>query len=171
MSDVMRNIEVEKVTFNVGAGKDQALLEKGMLLLESLTGITPIKTVTQKRIPSWGIRPGLPVGTKITIRDQTKIKDLLVRCLKAKEDSLKSTCFDNNGNIAFGIHECIDVPGLEYDPNIGIIGFQVCITLKRPGFSINKKVVGRKKIGKKHLISNEDSIEFMKKEYGLEVLE
>ena len=171
MSSVMKNIKIEKVTFNVGAGKDQSLLEKGMVLLENLTGITPIKTVTQKRIPSWGIRPGLPVGTKITIRDQVKIKDLLTRCLKAKEEGLKISCFDNNGNVSFGIHEYIDVPELEYDPKIGIIGFQVCVTLKRPGFSIQRKVVGKKKVGKKHLISSKDAIEFMNKEYGLEVQE
>lgn len=171
MSNVMKEIQIEKVTFNVGAGKDQALLEKGMLLLENLTGVTPIKTVTQKRIPSWGIRPGLPVGTKITIRDKVKIKDLITRCLKAKENKLKPSCFDNNGNVAFGIHEYIDIPGLEYDPKIGIIGFQICITLKRPGFSIQNKSFGKKKVGKKHMISSEDSIEFMKKEYGLEVQE
>ncbi len=171
MTNVMKNIQIEKVTFNVGAGKDQALLEKGMALLENLTGITPVKTVTQKRIPGWGLRPGLPVGTKITIRDQAKIKDLLTRCLKAKEEGLKPTSFDNNGNVAFGIHEYIDIPGLEYDPKIGIIGFQICITLKRPGFSIQRKVVGKKKVGKKHLISSKDAIEFMTKEYGLEVQE
>ena len=50
-----------------------------MKLLKNMTGINPIKTVTNKRIPSWGVRPGLPIGTKITIRDQVKIKDL-VKC-------------------------------------------------------------------------------------------
>lgn len=169
MSDIMKEISIEKVTFNVGAGKDQALLEKGMMLLEKLTEIPPVKTITNKRIPSWGVRPGLPVGTKITIRDKAKIKDLLSRCLKAKGNILKKSCFDNNGNVSFGIHEYIDVPLLEYDPKIGIIGFQVCIKLQRPGFSIQKKSIGRKKVGKKHLIKSEDAIEFMKKQYGLEV--
>ncbi len=164
----MREIKIEKITFNVGAGKDQNLLEKGMMLLKNMTGIEPIKTITMKRIPSWGIRPGLPVGTKITIRDKQKIKDLLTRCIKAKENKLKKSSFDNNGNIAFGIHEYIDVPGLEYDPKIGIIGFEMCITLKRPGFSIKHKS-NNKKIGKKHNISQEDAIQFMGKEYNVEV--
>jgi large subunit ribosomal protein L5 len=169
MSDVMKEIKIEKITFNIGAGKDQGLLEKGIMLLQNLTGIPPVKTVTKKRIPSWGLRPGLPVGAKITIRNQEQIKSLLTRCLKAKANKLSKSCFDNNGNISFGIHEYIDIPDLEYDPKIGIIGFQICVKLKRPGFSIEKRYVEKKKIGKKHLIKSEDSINFMNKEYGLEV--
>ena len=165
----MKDIRIEKVTFNIGAGKDQALLEKGISLLKNLTGVEPIKTITNKRIPSWGVRPGLPIGTKITIRDKAKIKDLLTRCLKAKENKLKKSCYDNNGNVAFGIHEYIDVPGLEYDPKIGIIGFQLCITLQRPGFSIKKKVIAPKLIGKKHKITQDDSITFMKEQFNVEV--
>ena len=164
----MCDIKVEKVTFNIGAGKDQALLEKGMKLLKNITGLDPVKTVTTKRIPSWGVRPGLPIGTKITIRDQVKIKNLIERCLKAKENKLKKSCFDLNGNVAFGVHEYIDVPDLEYDPKIGIIGFQLCITLKRPGFSIKHKT-SKKKIGKKHMILQDDAINFMKQEYKVEV--
>lgn len=62
----MRNIRIEKVTLNIGAGKDQNKLDKARLLLKAITGIEPVKTVTQKRIPGWGLRPGLPIGCKIT---------------------------------------------------------------------------------------------------------
>ncbi|MFT4297571.1 MAG: 50S ribosomal protein L5 [Candidatus Woesearchaeota archaeon] len=165
----MRDIRIEKITLNVGAGKDQSLLEKGMKLLKNITGIDPVKTVTNKRIPSWGVRPGLPIGTKLTIRDKNKVNDLVSRFLKAKENKLKSSCFDKNGNVSFGIHEYIDIPGLEYDPEIGIIGFQICITLERPGFSLKRKSLNKKPIGKKHLISQDDSISFMKNEFKIEV--
>ena len=166
----MRAIRIEKITLNVGAGKDQTMLEKGMKLLKILTGIDPIKTYTHKRVPSWGLRPGLPIGTKITIRDTTKIKDLLERTLKAKEMKLPKSCFDAQGNVAFGIHEYIDIPGLDYDPAIGIMGFQVCITLERPGFSIKKQRIKRE-VGKKHLISQEDAIAYMKEAFKVEVTE
>ena len=46
--NAMKNIRIEKVTLNVGAGKDQNVLEKGMRLLENVTGIKPIKTFTKK---------------------------------------------------------------------------------------------------------------------------
>jgi len=165
----MKEVKIEKVTFNIGAGKDQALLEKGMILLKNITGIDPIKTISNKRIPSWGVRPGLPVGTMITIRDQVKIKDLVERCLKAKDNLIKKSCFDQAGNVAFGIHEYIDVPGLEYDPKIGIIGFQLCITLKRPGFAIKNKSANKKNIGKKHKITQDDAIRFMEEQYKIKV--
>jgi large subunit ribosomal protein L5 len=167
---IMKKIKIEKVTFNVGAGKDQAVLERGMLLLKLLTGVEPIKTITQKRIPVWGLRPGLPVGTKITIRDQAKIKDILTRCLKAKENRLKPTCFDERGNISFGIHEYIDIPGLNYDPKIGILGFQISITLSRPGFSLkNRPSSVAKKIGTKHLINADEAKEFMIENYKITI--
>jgi len=167
----MREIRIEKLTLNVGAGKDQVLLEKGIKLLKNITGIDPLKTLTQKRIPSWGLRPGLPVGTKITLRNKEQIRDIITRCLKAKANKLPKSCFDTRGNVSFGIHEYIDVPGIEYDPKIGIIGFQLCITLTRPGFSIKAKSYAPKEIGKKHLISQDDAIAFMNKEYQVEVQE
>ena len=167
---LMKTIKIEKITLNVGAGKDQSVLEKGMLLLKNITGVEPIKTISQKRIPSWGVRPGLPVGTKITIRNKAKIKDLVTRLIKAKENKLKATCFDSQGNVSFGIHEYIDIPDVEYDPKIGILGFQISITLERPGYSIAKKL-GKRKIGKKHLISKDEAIEFMKSTFNVEITE
>ena len=56
---IMRNIRVEKVTLNIGAGKDQARLDKGIVLLSAIANATPIKTTTNKRIQEWGLRPGL----------------------------------------------------------------------------------------------------------------
>jgi len=80
----MRNIRIEKITLNVGAGKEQTRLEKGVLLLKGLTGINPVKTFTNKRIPSWGLRPGLPIGCKLTLRKK-KAEEILKRLLEAKE--------------------------------------------------------------------------------------
>ena len=46
----MRNIRIEKVTLNIGAGKDQSRLEKGLVLLKYIGSATPVKTITKKRI-------------------------------------------------------------------------------------------------------------------------
>jgi len=64
----MKVIRIEKITLNIGAGKDQNRLDKAKILLKHVTGIEPVKTVTKKRIPNWGLRPGLPIGCKITLR-------------------------------------------------------------------------------------------------------
>jgi len=165
----MKRISIEKMTVNVGAGKDQKKLEKGVLLLKHITGIDPVKTVTQKRIPTWVLRPGLPIGCKITLRDKEIIKNLLVKFLKAKSSTLTASQFDESGNIAFGIHEYIDIPGIQYNPDVGIMGFQICITLRRPGFRVKVRKIQKRAIKKSHRISKNDAMEFMKKEFGIAV--
>jgi large subunit ribosomal protein L5 len=165
----MKRIEIEKITLNFGAGKDQKKLEKGVILLKHLTDRDPVKTVTQKRIPTWGVRPGLPIGCKITIRDKVVIKNLLTRFLKAKENNLKEKQFDKSGNVAFGIHEYIDIPDTKYNHEVGIMGFETCVTLKRPGFRVKKRKIQKRRVGKKHKITKQEAIEFMKKQFNIDV--
>ncbi len=164
----MKEIRIEKVTLNVGAGKDQIKLKKSIQLLKNLTGIEPVKTITQKRIAGWGLRPGLPIGCKITLRNN-EAKDLISRLLKAKENKLQVSCVDNSGNISFGIPEYIDIPDAKYDPEIGILGLQVSLTLQRPGFRIKRRKIMKRKIPMKHRISREDSISFLAKEFKVKV--
>ncbi len=162
----MKQIRIEKLTLNIGTGKDQDKLSKAIKLLEQLTSTKPVKTITKKRIASWGLRPGLPIGCKTTLRKEDA-KKLLSRLLKAKEGHLLSSCFDNSGNISFGIHEYIDIPDSKYDPDIGVIGLQVSITLERPGFRIKRRKLMKRKIPIKHKISKNDALEYFKKEFQI----
>jgi large subunit ribosomal protein L5 len=164
----MREIRIEKITLNIGAGKDQARLEKGIRLMKNITGIEPVKTVTNKRIPDWGIRPGLPIGCKLTLRGE-KALALMKQLLLSKDNRLKPTQFDENGNVAFGIHEYIDIPGVKYDPEIGVMGLEVCITLERPGFAIKRRKIGKIRVGKKHMITRPEAIEFMKQNFAVKI--
>jgi large subunit ribosomal protein L5 len=162
----MRQISVEKVTLNIGAGKDQAKLDKGMKLIKNIAGHVPVKTFTKKRIQEWGLRPGLPIGCKLTLRNNEAL-DLLKRLFEAKDNLLQASNLDNEGNISFGISEYIDVPGVKYDPDIGIMGFQVCITLKRNGFRIKHRALKRHAIPMKHRIRKQEAINFMKNTFNL----
>jgi len=161
----MRNIRIEKITLNVGAGKDQGKLDRGMKLLKMITGTDPVKTVTMKRVPTWGLRPNLPIGCKITIRKNTK--ELLKRLLFAKEFRLKESNFDKSGSVSFGIHEYIEVEGIDYNHDVGMMGFEVSITLERPGYRVKRRSLNPKKLGNKHKITKEDAVEFMKKEFNV----
>jgi large subunit ribosomal protein L5 len=162
----MRTIRIEKLTLNIGAGKEQDRLEKARVLLKTITGLEPIKTITNKRITAWGLRPGLPIGVKLTLRKK-KAQDMLKRLLDARDFKLRDSQIDKNGNIAFGIHEYIDIPGVKYDPKIGIMGLEVCVTLERPGFRIKRRAIKQAKIAKKHAITKEEAIEFVKKEFNV----
>ncbi|MEK6947530.1 MAG: 50S ribosomal protein L5 [Nanoarchaeota archaeon] len=166
----MRSIKIEKVTLNIGAGKDQSKLEKGLILLNAIAQATPVKTITNKRIQEWGLRPGLPIGCKLTLRKEKAIK-ILPRLLEAIEHKLAARQFDENGNVAFGIHEYIEIPGVKYDPKIGIMGLEVCVTLERPGYRIKRRRLMARKIPTRHRIKKEEAIEFMTKNFNISLEE
>ncbi len=164
----MQTPRIEKITLNIGAGKDQNRLEKGVVVLKMITGISPIKTVTMKRIPTWGLRPGLPIGCKLTLR-KNRATEILKRLLDAKEKRLRDSQFDETGNISFGIHEYIDIPGVTYDPKIGVLGLQVCVTLEKPGYRIKRRKLEQKNIPKKHMVSKAEAMTFMQKTFGITI--
>ncbi len=164
--NLMKNIRIEKVTLNIGAGKEQKELDKAVKLLENITGIKPVKTTTNKRIQSWGLRPGLPIGCKITLRGDEALK-MVDRLLYAKDNVLDESCFDDEGNISFGIKEYVDIKDAKYDPAIGMMGLQVTITLSRPGFSVKVRRLRPAKIPRSHRISKEEGIKFMKDKYSI----
>lgn len=168
--NLMRKIKISKLTVNIGAGKEQANLKKAISVLNSITGKEPVKTITQKRIAAWGIRPGLPIGCKLTLRKK-EVPELLKRLLNARDNILSEKCFDNLGNISFGIKEHIDIPGTNYDPKIGILGLQASITLKRPGFRVKIRRLKKTKIGNVHKITKQEAINFMKENYEVKIKE
>ncbi|MBI4016239.1 MAG: 50S ribosomal protein L5 [Candidatus Aenigmarchaeota archaeon] len=166
--NAMQTIRIEKVTLNIGAGKDQTKLEKGIALIKAVTGIEPVKTITNKRIAAWGLRPGLPIGCKLTMRKQSALQ-VLARLLAAKENKLKPENFDDCGNLSFGIAEYIDIPGVTYDPKIGVLGLQICVTLERPGYRIKRRKWAPKKIPKRHVVAKEESMAFFKNQFKVSI--
>lgn len=162
----MQKIKIAKITLNIGSGKNEELLKKGLILLQKLTPQKPVKTITNKRIPGWGLRPGLAIGCKVTVRKDTD--KLLKRLLAAKEMVLQERNFDQQGNLSFGIPEYIDIEGLEYDPELKIIGLEVAVTLERLGFSVKRRKIRPASLGKAQQITKEDAIAFIK-DFGVEV--
>ena len=170
MSNIMQNIKIEKVTLNIGVGNEPDKLEKAMVLLEKITNSKPQKTFTKKRIPTWNIRPGLAIGCKVTLRAK-KAELMLKKLLYTVNNSLKVSQFDDKGNFSFGIKEYIDIPDVKYEVSLGIIGLEVAVTLQRPGFRIKKRTVKQSNIPSKHQISKQQAIDFIKKEFNINVEE
>lgn len=160
----MLNIRVQKLTLNIGTGKDQTALEKAQKLLNTITGVTSVRTVTQKRIAAWGLRPGLPIGVKVTLR-KDKALELIPRLLYAKDNKLADNNFDDNGNVSFGIKEYIDIRDAKYDPEIGSMGLQCSITLERPGTRIKNRKIMKRVVPKHHRVSRADAMNFMKENF------
>jgi len=165
----MRKLRIHSVTVNMGVGEGGERLAKAEALLEELTGQKPIRRLAKKTIQPFGIRKGLPIACKVTLRGEKAI-DFLKRALEAKDRRLPEKCFDQLGNFSFGIREHIDLPGVKYDPNVGIFGMDVCVTVERPGYRVKRRKLKKTKIGRKHLVTREEAIEFVKKEFQVEVV-
>jgi len=165
----MREIFIEKVTVNIGVGAPGEKLDQAKTLLERLSGgKTPVETQAKKRDPVFKLRAGLPIGTKVTLRGDDA-KSFIEKALVAKRKALKESNFDKQGNLAFGVHEYIDFPGAKYDPAIAMFGFDVCVSLARPGRRISLRKLRPASIGRGHRISKEEAVEFMKSSFGVKV--
>ncbi len=168
MENPMKEVRIEKIVINMGVGEAGEELKKGQKIIEKITGTKSIQTKCKIKQPLWGIRPGLPIGIKTTLRKE-KAKEFLKTALKAKENLLKKSNFDLTGNFGFGIKEYIDLPGTKYDPTLGIKGFNVLVSLEKKGYRIKRRKNNTKKIPIKHRVTKEEAMNFMKKEFGVEI--
>ncbi len=167
MENPMKEIRIEKVVVNMGVGESGEELKKGQQIIEKITGCKTIQTKCKIKQPLWGIRPGLPIGIKVTLR-KIKAEEFLKTALKAKDNTLKKSNFDLQGNFGFGIKEYIDLPGTKYDPKLGIKGFNVLVSLGKKGFRIKKRKMNSRKIPIKHRITKNEAINFIKEKFGVE---
>ncbi len=166
----MRQIRIEKVTVNIGVGEGGERLRKAEKVLEMLTGQKPVQTIAKVTNRDFGIRKGLPIGCKVTLRKQKAI-EFLKKALWVRDFKLPAWSFDEEGNFSFGIAEHTDFEGIKYDPEIGIFGMDVCVTLERKGYRIKRRKIAKTKVPKKHRITREEAMEFVKKEFNVEVIE
>ena len=162
----MKGIYIEKVVVNIGCGVSTPL-ENAKKILESLTKRKVMIIKTKKR-STFNFPKGKEIGCMVTIRDDRN--EFLKRLLRSKGNAIDSSSFDKSGNFSFGIKEYIDIPDMEYDPRIGMIGMDVCVTLHRPGYRVKKKKIGSK-IGKGHIITKDEAIKFMTENFAIQVNE
>ncbi len=168
-TQVMKKIFLEKIVLNMGLGKSGDVIETGKKCLEQITGKKPNAREAKGTLRDWGVRKGEPIGVAVTIRGQDAAI-LLKRLVEAKGDTLNGKVFDNFGNFSFGIKEHIDIAGVKYDPQIGILGLEVAVTLARPGYSIRKRSKHKARVGKHHIVTKDDAKNYMKTEFGVSIV-
>jgi large subunit ribosomal protein L5 len=168
MQNVMREIRLEKVVLNMGLGKSGDAVEIAKKALGQISGRTVNGRPAKKAIRDWGVRKGEPIGAAVTVRGNDG-KELLKRLLEAKGNKVNGRSFDKLGNLSFGILEHIDIPGIKYDPKIGILGLNVTIRLVRPGFSIATRSKHKASVGKHHRITSDEAKAYLTKEFGASV--
>ena len=164
----LRVIRVGKVTLNIATGKSGEPLEKAKKVLNQLTGRTPATKRAKKAVKDFGIRKGEPIAAVVTLRRDQAV-EFLGRALEAVGNKVKSSSFDDYGNLSFGIKEHIEIPGTKYVPELGIFGATVHITLDRPGYRIRSRSIRPSKIGRSHYITREEAIVFMQNNFRTQV--
>jgi large subunit ribosomal protein L5 len=163
----MRKIKLEKVTLSCGAvGPD---LEKSQKLLELITGRKAqiISSGPQRRIPNFGVKPNMPLGTSVTLRGSSGT-EILKRLLVAIDNRIKKRQIAKNG-FSFGIKEYIEIPGIEYKREIGIRGLNVTASFTRAGIRVKRKKIKCGKVPNRQYVHQDEIIEFMKTHFSTEV--
>jgi len=160
---------IAKIVVNISVGGSSERLDKAVKLLNQLTGLKPTIRRAKKTIREFGISRRQPIATVVTLRG-SKAYEFLKKALIAINNTIKEESFDNYGNISFGIKEHLLIPGVRYDPDIGIFGMDVAITVERPGYRVLKRRRCRvKSIPKRHRVSKEESMLLMEILFGVRI--
>lgn len=166
--NVMKRITFSKVVLNMGVGKSGDAIEVAKKALDQISGKKSCARNAKETQRDFGVRKGEPIGVAVTIRGSEGV-ELLKRLLEAKGDQVNGRAFDDFGNFSFGIKEHIDIPGIKYDPKIGILGLDVAVILSRPGYGIRTRSKHKAKVGKSHVISKQEAKDFVSSEFGVTI--
>lgn len=164
----MRSIRLEKVVLNMGVGRSGDAIDTAKMAMEQISGRKPTVRNARSAQRDWGVRKGEPIGVSVTLR-RDEAAAMLRRLLEARGNAVKGRSFDDYGNYSFGIREHIDIPGVKYDPKIGIIGLDVSVSLTRPGFSIRLRSRHKAKVGKSHTVSKQEAKDYLAKNFEVEI--
>ncbi|MEM0375661.1 MAG: 50S ribosomal protein L5 [Nitrososphaerota archaeon] len=165
----MRRLRIEKVVVNCSVGEAGARLERAVKILEQLTGQKPSIRKAKKTIKGFGIHKGEHIAAMVTLRKE-KAVEFLRRAFEAVRNTIRAENFDEYGNFAFGVKEHLDMPGTKYDPELGIIGFDVIVHISRPGLRVTRRRIRRSRIPRGHRPTKEEAIEFVRSTFGVNVV-
>ena len=132
---VMEVPKVEKIIVNVGCGdaRDNAkAIEAVVNDISTITGQKAVVTRARKSVANFKLRAGMPVGVKVTLR-QDRMWEFLDRLLNVALPRVRdfrgisANSFDGRGNYALGIKEQLVFPEIDYDKIEKIRGMDIVI--------------------------------------------
>jgi len=160
---------IEKVTVNIGVGEAGERLKKAEALLQKLTGHKPVETLSKITSKDWGLRKRMPIGCKVTIRGKDA-HSFLKEALETRENKIADYSFDDEGNLSFGIPDHTLFKTQKYDPNVGIFGMDICITMRKLGYRIKHRRIQKRKIPGRHKVKKDETVKFFSDTFKVEVI-
>ena len=168
--NAMRQLHVDKVVVNIGVGEAGERLVKAEKVLEMVTGHKPVETISKTVNRDLGIRVGMPLGCKVTLRGEDA-EEFVKRALVIREMRVPEYSFDKEGNMSFGISDYTDFEGMKYDPEIGIFGMDISVVLRRVGNRITQRALLKRRVPKKHRVDRDEAIQYMKDTFEVQVIQ
>ena len=162
----MKKLFLEKITVNICVGNDKQGMVKAEKLLNKLTNKKPVQNTAKKRLAAWQIRSGLPIGYKVTLRNE-EAKKFLKWLLESKGNIINKKSLDTYGNFSVGFQEYLELNSMKYDADIGIMGFEAMATFGRKGFRIKKRNIRPAKIPLRHKVNKKEVMEILEKDYNV----
>ena len=162
---------ITKVTINIGVGEGGQRLQLAEQVLELLTDLKPIRTISKSTNRDLGTRIGGPIGCKVTIRNKDKIASFLKDAFWIRQNTLPAYNFDQSGNLSFGISDYTDFPDQKYNPDIGIFGMDVNIVLERPGHRVSRRRRRSRKVAISHRVVRDECKQWIVEQFGIVIVE
>ena len=131
-STVMQAPRLLKITLNEGVGdatQDKKIVEEAAAELSLITGQKAVITASKKDVSNFKLRRGMPIGTKVTLRD-VKMYEFLERLIRVALPRIRdfngiAEKMDGQGNFTLGIKEQIIFPEIDIDKNPRIHGLEI----------------------------------------------
>ena len=132
---VMEVPKVNKIVVNVGCGDARdniKSLEAVVRDIGVITGQKAVITRARRSVANFKLREGMPVGVKVTLR-QDRMWEFLDRLISVALPRVRDfrgispDAFDGRGNYALGLKEQLVFPEIDYDKIEKIRGMDIAI--------------------------------------------
>jgi len=127
--------KLEKIVVSMGVGhatQNKALLDNAVKDLEQICGRKVMVTKARKSISNFKLRQGMPIGCKVTLRDEVMYEfyDRLISIVIPRIRDFRgipADAFDGRGNFSFGLKEQTVFPEIDYDKIDAVRGMNITI--------------------------------------------
>lgn len=131
-STVMQVPRLVKITINEGIGagtQDKKIVEEAAEELALITGQKAIVTTSKKDVSNFKLRKGMPIGTKVTLRN-VKMYEFLEKLIRVALPRIRdfngiAENMDGRGNYTLGLKEQVIFPEIDIDKNPRIHGLEI----------------------------------------------
>lgn len=126
---------LEKIVINVGLGeaaKTPRLVDVAAEELALITGQHAVITRAKKAIANFGLRAGMPVGCRVTLRG-ARMYEFLDRFITLTIPRIRdfrglpNRSFDGRGNYTFGVKEQMIFPEIDFDKVESVHGMDITL--------------------------------------------